>query len=150
MHIDDILHRLENVRKSGDGYSCRCPAHQDRSNSMTIRETDDGVILLHCFAGCTSHEITSAVGINESDLFPPRPSNPGAVGKPLRNPFPAMAALKALSFDACFVAQCAITLRHSEKLPESDIERLTEAAARINAALSAVLPTLKKRGLPHA
>ena len=148
--IDCLLQRLENVRKSGDGFSCRCPAHADRSNSLSIHERDDGTILIHCFAGCSVHEIVAAVGMELADLFPPRPADPSRYGKPSRNPFPAISGLKALAFDALFVCQCAVTLRHGAVLAEADTERLLQATERINAALAAVLPTLKKEGRFHA
>ncbi|MBK6590648.1 MAG: DUF3987 domain-containing protein [Acidobacteria bacterium] len=46
----------------------RCPAHDDKSPSLSITEKDDKV-LVHCFAGCTPDEILSAVGLEFRDLF---------------------------------------------------------------------------------
>ena len=53
---------------AGDGYSCRCPAHDDNSPSLTITPKP-GKVLLHCHAGCTFEQIVSALGLQESDTF---------------------------------------------------------------------------------
>ena len=44
-------------------------AHHDRSPSLSIRGTEDGRILIHCFAGCTPAEICAALGIEVAQLF---------------------------------------------------------------------------------
>ena len=67
--ITVMLGRLEKVTDRGGGqYSARCPAHEDRNPSLSIREIDDRV-LLHCFAGCHSNEIVAAVELSLADLF---------------------------------------------------------------------------------
>jgi len=39
--------------RTGSGrWQARCPAHQHRSPSLSIRAGSDGRVLLHCFAGC--------------------------------------------------------------------------------------------------
>jgi hypothetical protein len=43
---------LVGARRSGDSWVGRCPAHEDRTPSLSVCERD-GKILLHCFAGCT-------------------------------------------------------------------------------------------------
>lgn len=66
--LSDILTKLDGVRKSGNGWVARCPAHRDRAPSLSIRE-DNGKILLHCFAACTVEEVCAAMGIGLSELF---------------------------------------------------------------------------------
>src|SRR5437879_5166259 len=61
MTIEDFLARLDGVRKSGQRYMARCPAHQDRNPSLSIREGERGV-LVRCFAGCSYQEIMAAIG----------------------------------------------------------------------------------------
>lgn len=52
MRSDALLARLNLVRKTGNGrWVCRCPAHDDRSPGLSVRELDDGCVLLHCCAG---------------------------------------------------------------------------------------------------
>lgn len=76
MQLDQVLSLLESVRRTPRGYSARCPAHTDKSPSLSIRETEEGNILLHCFAGCTAHEICSALRIEKRDLFRKSEQNP--------------------------------------------------------------------------
>jgi hypothetical protein len=75
-----ILRHLDRVRKTGDNrWSARCPAHDDKWPSLSIRLTDDRKILLHCFTGCTTEAICSAIGVSIADLFldtPQKPSKP--------------------------------------------------------------------------
>ena len=59
---------LVGARRSGDSWVGRCPAHKDRTPSLSVCERD-GKILLHCFAGCTYKAICSALGIENSALF---------------------------------------------------------------------------------
>lgn len=68
-----LLDRLEGVRSTGhDKWIARCPAHDDKRPSLSIREGDTGATLAYCWAGCSIAEIAAAVGLELSDLFPPR------------------------------------------------------------------------------
>ena len=55
--------RAENIaralggRKAGGGWSARCPAHDDRTPSLSLRETGDGKVLVRCHAGCDQDEV---------------------------------------------------------------------------------------------
>lgn len=69
---DMLLQRLDRVRRAGKGWIARCPAHDDRSASLSIGEGDDGRVLLHCFAGCAAAGVVAAVGLELGDLFPRR------------------------------------------------------------------------------
>jgi hypothetical protein len=71
--VEDFLGGLEQVRKSGPGWVARCPAHEDRSPSLSIREGDDGRVLVHCHAGCTTDKVCASLGLRLSDLLPGRP-----------------------------------------------------------------------------
>jgi hypothetical protein len=60
--VEVILARLEHVRRTRRGWTARCPAHPDRSPSLSIAQSGDGQLLLHCFAGCRFSEIAAAIG----------------------------------------------------------------------------------------
>lgn len=60
--IDDILARLQGVKKNGSGYMACCPAHEDKNPSLSISEKD-GKVLLKCFAGCSYEQVLSALDI---------------------------------------------------------------------------------------
>jgi hypothetical protein len=65
----DLPARLKGVRRSGrDRWAARCPAHDDRSPSLSVAHSE-GKWLLHCFAGCSIDAITTALGLKVSDLF---------------------------------------------------------------------------------
>ena len=53
---------------SGGQYSGLCPAHNDRSPSLSLTLTEDR-ILIKCHSGCSIKEVCSGLGIKESDLF---------------------------------------------------------------------------------
>lgn len=66
-----VVARLEGVITAGAGrWYARCPAHEDRSPSLSISTGDDGRVLLHCFTGCSVDEIRQALGLRWADLFP--------------------------------------------------------------------------------
>lgn len=129
MSSDALLARLDLVRKTGNGrWVCRCPAHDDRGPSLSVRELGDGRVLLHCFAGCEVQSILDAVGLAFEDLFPGRIG--GDVVKRERRPFNAADVLRCLSFEALILCQYATTLAKGDVLTTDARERLLTAAQR--------------------
>ncbi|UTA47445.1 CHC2 zinc finger domain-containing protein [Simiduia sp. 21SJ11W-1] len=71
MPLVGILNLLKKVRPSGrNRWMACCPAHEDNSPSLSIAVGGNEKILLHCFAGCQLADITEAIGLSVSDLFP--------------------------------------------------------------------------------
>lgn len=70
MELEELLRRLEGVKRSGGGYSARCPAHEDKNASLSIKQGDNGGVVLHCHAGCTPEQVVGALGLSMKDLFP--------------------------------------------------------------------------------
>ncbi len=68
MTAGEVAERLGGKR-SGTGWTARCPAHEDRNPSLSISAGTDGRVLLHCHAGCDHAAVLRAVGLGESDLF---------------------------------------------------------------------------------
>jgi hypothetical protein len=73
--IERVLGTLD-VSGGPDGrgeYLAFCPAHDDRNTpNLRVRETEDGRVLLRCFAGCSQESVLSALaekGIGKTDLF---------------------------------------------------------------------------------
>ena len=66
-----VLSRVQGAKANGRGWLARCPAHDDRSPSLSIAQGDDGRVLLKCHAGCTHQAIAAALGLAERELFPP-------------------------------------------------------------------------------
>lgn len=78
------------MRQTGPGrWIACCPAHDDRSPSLSIRELEDGRVLAHCFSGCQVADVLTAVGLEFFDLYPP---DSRAIGhaNPERRPFNAV------------------------------------------------------------
>ena len=64
-----LLDRLSKVKQTGqDRWVACCPAHGDKSPSLSVREVEDR-LLIHCFAGCAVHDVLGAVGLELRDLF---------------------------------------------------------------------------------
>jgi hypothetical protein len=57
------------ARRSGSGWIAKCPAHPDRTPSLSVREGDAGRALIFCHAGCSVEAICAALKIKLSDLF---------------------------------------------------------------------------------
>ena len=68
MVLNEILDKLKNMKEHGDKYTALCPAHNDKTASLSISE-DSGKILIHCHAGCSTESIVRALGLKMSDLF---------------------------------------------------------------------------------
>jgi hypothetical protein len=49
------------ARSHRGNYQARCPAHNDRRPSLSIRNADGGRLQLHCFSGCSFSEIVDAL-----------------------------------------------------------------------------------------
>ena len=64
----DLLARLTKVRPSGDGWSARCPAHNDRRNSLSVGYKNERW-LLKCHAGCAWKKILAALDLRTTDRF---------------------------------------------------------------------------------
>ncbi len=47
-----------------------CPAHDDRTPSLSIGIDDDSRVLLHCFGGCSQDAVRDALGARWSHFFP--------------------------------------------------------------------------------
>ena len=69
MDAERLLGRLDGIIRTGEGrWSARCPAHEDRSPSLSVR-LDGDQLLFHCHAGCAPEDVLAAVGLNWSDLY---------------------------------------------------------------------------------
>ena len=70
--LDNILSRLDGVKRTPRGYVARCSNldHRDKSPSLVVSEAPDGRVLIHCFAGCDPVDILAGIGLELKDLFP--------------------------------------------------------------------------------
>jgi hypothetical protein len=68
----DIVAALKG-RWHGSYAMCICPAHADRTPSLSVRQGERG-ILVHCFAGCRSEDVLREIGRTKPILNSPSPS----------------------------------------------------------------------------
>ncbi len=57
----EAIARALGGRKAGGGWTARCPAHDDREPSLSIRDADDGKVLVRCHAGCDQERVIAAL-----------------------------------------------------------------------------------------
>jgi len=48
-------------RKAGAEWMARCPAHEDREPSLSIKDADGGKVLVRCHAGCDQQKVIAAL-----------------------------------------------------------------------------------------
>ena len=136
MGAQTLLGRLQRVKRTGrHRWMACCPAHADKTASLSICETDDGRVLLHCFAECAAADVLAAAGLSFQDIMPEAMQGQF---KPVRHAFSAFDALKALKLECTFIQLCAIRLANQQPLQANDAERLHVAANRVKSALAAV------------
>ena len=133
-NIETIISRLEKIKRTGTGrWMARCPSHKDKTASLSLRELDDGRILLHCFAGCNAGEVLGAIGLTINDLFPERLPD----GRPERRPFPASDVLRAIAIEAQVISIVAVDVAQGVMIESAVKDRVLLAVSRINAGLDA-------------
>ena len=138
--IATLLERLDRVKECGPGrWMARCPSHEDKSPSLSIREAQDGTILLHDFAGCGAADIVAAVGLQLSDLFPNKLADCIPARRDRKHFHAAREALKALKFEVLLVAMAAEDVHRGVELDDADRERLWEAVHKIRHAAELVV-----------
>jgi hypothetical protein len=98
--VTEALDRRElRVVKSGSGLMAQCPAHDDRSPSLSITEAGDR-ILLNCHRGCEFSEIMEALGLEQADAFEGKPEPRATAAKkapPKKAPLPSEQEIEAWS-----------------------------------------------------
>ena len=132
-NVNNILGRLQRVRKGKINHSwvACCPAHEDRSPSLSVRELPDGKILMHCFAGCPIDEVLQAIGLTVDELFPERLSD----SRPMTAPFISNDVLQALAQEITIIAFAGSQLAKDNKLSDEERKRLFTAVGRVTAGL---------------
>jgi len=134
--INKILERLQKVNQTNPNqWIACCPAHADRSPRLALKQCDNGKILIKCWAGCGIDDIVVAIGLQLTDLFPPKE---GDYGRQQREYFSAETVLKSLHKESIVMRFLASEIRQGVKLKEDDIRRAELAEDRIHEACSYV------------
>ena len=127
--VENFIQRLGKVRGRNGSWTAQCPAHEDKSPSLSVREVEDGRVLVHCFGGCDVHSVLGAVGMNISDLFPPK--RDGYTSQPVKPAFYASDLIRIVAAEALIVMIAAYDMAKGKRLSEEDTDRLKVAQQRI-------------------
>jgi putative DNA primase/helicase len=68
MNAGSIAHVLRGCRRSGASWVACCPAHKDRNPSLSLRDSPQGQVLVHCHAGCSQTAVIAA--LKDLELWP--------------------------------------------------------------------------------
>lgn len=146
--VHALLERLERVTGNGP-WMARCPAHRDRTPSLSIAENPaSGAVLLHCHAGCGAVAVLEAIGLRFSDLYPPRDSH----GAPVRVDRDARRSLQTIAHASLVAATVLGQVVRSRHCSEAHADLMVRLAVEIHRALDAagVRPAvLSERGARH-
>ena len=99
MDARQLTAALGGTWRGGNYGSARCPSHDDRHPSLSIRDGDDGKVLVFCNAGCSQDAVVAALknqGLwnnDRSEALPPRPRKSEPAWVPI-NPVPESAPRK--------------------------------------------------------
>jgi hypothetical protein len=105
-----VLKSLPRAREDGkDGFYVSCPTDRhtngDRSAGLHVSMSEDGSVLVHCFAGCDLRDILRAVDLQSQDLYRDTPQVRSARSKAARaidaSPDPHLVALRNAEYQAC-------------------------------------------------
>ena len=85
MTAGEIAAALGGATRNGGGWLACCCCHEDKRPSLSLRDGDDGKLLVRCFAGCDPRDILAE--LRQRGLLPSRRD----AGEPVRraNPKPA-------------------------------------------------------------
>src|SRR5260370_38636752 len=70
MNVARIAHALRGGRKSGASWVACCPAHEDRAPTLSLRDSTDGHVLVHCHVGCAQAALIAT--LTDLGLWPER------------------------------------------------------------------------------
>jgi hypothetical protein len=143
MTVATLLDRLDGVRQTAlDRWIAICPAHEDRSPSLSIREIDDGKTLVQCFGGCSALDVLDAVGLDWPALFPP---NGHKAALRSRSTIPARDLLVILDHELTVAVLILHEIVSTRKIGASHFKRLLQASARVSTARVIANPAKAQR-----
>ena len=129
MNAEMILMRLEGVRQRSAGqWSALCPAHDDKSPSLSVKEATDGRVLMHCYGGCHVRAVLDALGLDMEALFPPKPDSGPMQPRRLLTPSHAMDLIER---ELYIIAEAAGKMSRGSRLNAEQRERLGRSSSRV-------------------
>jgi len=124
--LELLLSRLQGVKKHGERHVARCPAHDDKSPSLSLSRGNDGRVLVHCYAGCETRDVLAAVGLELKDLFPEN------LSREQRQQYRREKLEKERGFERLIVEMGNGCLARGTELSDEDVARMALAQERID------------------
>lgn len=122
MSAQDVVNRLEHCRQvAPDSWVARCPAHEDRSPSLSIKDAGGGRTLVHCHAGCGAIDVLDSLGLDWGALYPPTDRD-----------YKGLRARRERSIDELVVDIATADMRAGKPLSDTDKDRCREALYRMD------------------
>lgn len=135
MSAEQFLAGCQRVKRMGPGrWIACCPAHEDSTPSMNVKEMPDGKVLAICRAGCHTQAILDAMGLPWSVLF--AEDKPHLYHREAKKAFPAADVLEALNLELWVIAILVGDIKKNRAVKDEDYERLQLAIDRVQAARS--------------
>lgn len=69
MNQPDWLHKFKDAKEAKDGWACKCSAHEDDKQSLSVYMGDDNRWHIHCHAGCNIKDILKGAGLKIADII---------------------------------------------------------------------------------
>ena len=89
----DIASLLPGSKRSGNGYMCRCPAHEDKSPSLKVSPGHKATVLF-CHAGCEVRDVMTKIGLRLEQLYYDYSSGTGEDGDARTEMFHVLAEMR--------------------------------------------------------
>lgn len=126
--LEVVLQHLSGVVKAGKNLKAPCPAHADKTPSLSVAVGDDGRVLLHCFSGCSVESVVAAMGLAMTDLF-----QQGATPRKVPRIFgvTSHALREAVDFERQILFFVQADKLHGRPVSRIDLERARLAMQRI-------------------
>lgn len=140
--VQNVLGRLERLQSLGKrGWLARCPAHKDKTASLSIAEGRNGGVLLNCFGGCEVRHVLDALGLEFKDLYPRRATDDLSPQERAEIQFASdrakwAAALDTLCQEATIVALAARDLAQGHEVDRQRVNKAYKLITRAQDALS--------------
>jgi len=137
-----ILPKLEGVRQAGASWTARCPAHPDRTASLSLAAGSEGQALIHCFAGCAATDVLAAIGLELHDLYPQRLPDLSPMARADRRKAwqyaSTLAAAQTLAAEGFVIEIAARQIEAGEPMNCEDCDRIRQARETCHGAVLAL------------
>lgn len=101
---------------------------------LSLAETPDEMVLLHCFGGCSAGAVLQALGMGMDDLFPSHENVPHATGMGGPSKWGALAS----AIDGLHRAHCALMAACSPAMDQGEIKQALRALLAAGEAMQQV------------